>query len=463
MSVSRFYLTTAIDYVNSRPHLGHGLRKDRRRRHRPLPPAVRRRHAFRDGQRRALAERLPEGAASRASSRWPTATGWSTCSATSGTLLDISFDDFIRTTQPRHRAAVQSWSGGSWTTATSTRASTRAGTASAARRSSRRRIWSTASVRSTAPSRTGSARRTTSSGCRSISDALLAALRRASGVSAAGHPPQRDAAAARGRARRHLGQPRRAVVGHSAAVRSVERGLRLVRRADQLRVGGRATAPTRDVRRSGGRPTCTSSARTSRGSTRCLAGDADERRPAAAARRCSATAAFFKGQQMSKSLGTAVDPLEAASTVRRRSAAAVSGRGSAFGGDGDFSWERFEKRYNADLANNLGNLVNRITTMAERYAAAGGADRRRPDQLAGVAATALAAYRGRWTVRAARGRGGRLPPGQCDQRVHRRDRAVGAGERPDNADRLSQVLFDAAEAVRIAAVLLCRSCPGFWA
>ena len=27
--VSRFYLTTAIDYVNSRPHLGHGVREDR--------------------------------------------------------------------------------------------------------------------------------------------------------------------------------------------------------------------------------------------------------------------------------------------------------------------------------------------------------------------------------------------------------------------------------------------------
>ena len=61
-TVSRFFLTTAIDYVNSRPHLGHGLREDLRRRHRALQAAVRLRDAFPDGQRRALAERVQEGA-----------------------------------------------------------------------------------------------------------------------------------------------------------------------------------------------------------------------------------------------------------------------------------------------------------------------------------------------------------------------------------------------------------------
>ena len=63
--------------------------------------------AFRDGQRRALAERVPQGARARRWIRWRTATGWSRSSATSGERLDISFDDFIRTTEPRHRAGVQ--------------------------------------------------------------------------------------------------------------------------------------------------------------------------------------------------------------------------------------------------------------------------------------------------------------------------------------------------------------------
>lgn len=36
-------------------------------------------------------------------------------------------------------------------------------------------------------------------------------------------------------------------------------------------------------------------------------------------------------------------------------------------GDGDFSWSRFDERYTAELANDLGNLVNRVLSMIERY------------------------------------------------------------------------------------------------
>jgi methionyl-tRNA synthetase len=36
-------------------------------------------------------------------------------------------------------------------------------------------------------------------------------------------------------------------------------------------------------------------------------------------------------------------------------------------GDGEFSWERFDERYTADLANNFGNLANRVISMIERY------------------------------------------------------------------------------------------------
>ncbi|MEO8577859.1 MAG: class I tRNA ligase family protein, partial [Gemmatimonadales bacterium] len=38
-----------------------------------------------------------------------------------------------------------------------------------------------------------------------------------------------------------------------------------------------------------------------------------------------------------------------------------------FDADGNFSWERFEERYNADLANAWGNLASRVISMIDRY------------------------------------------------------------------------------------------------
>jgi methionyl-tRNA synthetase len=38
-----------------------------------------------------------------------------------------------------------------------------------------------------------------------------------------------------------------------------------------------------------------------------------------------------------------------------------------FEGDGNFTWERFDARYTADLADTFGNLVSRTLSMVERY------------------------------------------------------------------------------------------------
>jgi methionyl-tRNA synthetase len=74
------------------------------------------------------------------------------------------------------------------------------------------------------------------------------------------------------------------------------------------------------------------------------------------------------GQRMSKSNpGTIIDPAEAAARLGPDPLRLYLAKEIVFGSDGDFSWARFEEKYNVDLANNLGNLVNRVTAMAERY------------------------------------------------------------------------------------------------
>ena len=74
----------------------------------------------------------------------------------------------------------------------------------------------------------------------------------------------------------------------------------------------------------------------------------------------------LKGQKMSKSRGIYVDPIAA---VKEHGADAIRYylmREFPFGGDGDFSEENFVQRYNSDLANDLGNLLNRTLTLASR-------------------------------------------------------------------------------------------------
>jgi methionyl-tRNA synthetase len=73
------------------------------------------------------------------------------------------------------------------------------------------------------------------------------------------------------------------------------------------------------------------------------------------------------GRKISKSLGNAVDPID---LVDRYGVNAVRhfllADFSPFG-DGDFSEDRLVTRYNTDLANGLGNLVSRATSMTLRY------------------------------------------------------------------------------------------------
>jgi len=173
------------------------------------------------------------------------------------------------------------------------------------------------------------------------------------------------------------------------------------------------------------------------------------------------------GRKMSKSLGNFVDLEKLDRTVAAfgldalRWFLATQGPIGAF--DSDFSDARFVETYNVDLANNLGNLVNRVTSMAHRYR--GGAlrapartsidyrddfpnqddvlraysDHMRDLDLGGAAATAM------WFV----------DRGNESIARHEPWKLAKAGDDPG----VDAVLWNASEALRIAAVLLSPFMP----
>ncbi len=166
------------------------------------------------------------------------------------------------------------------------------------------------------------------------------------------------------------------------------------------------------------------------------------------------------GQRMSKSLGNVVDPVDAAARCGVDPLRLYLVKEVPYGGDGDFTWERLDEKYNADLANNLGNLVSRVSAMTDRYRGGQLPSSERSERLAGVATAAVADYRAAMDRLA------------IHEGVAAAFRLVDAAnlfiavtqpwalaKDPAQAHRLTTVLSEATEAVRIAAVLLLPVMP----
>ena len=166
------------------------------------------------------------------------------------------------------------------------------------------------------------------------------------------------------------------------------------------------------------------------------------------------------GQRMSKSLGNVVDPSAAVAKVGVDPLRLYLIKEVTYGGDGDFSWSRLQERYNVDFANNLGNLVSRISAMADKYRGGRLAPAEAPGRLASVAAKALHDYRAamdRLALEEGAAASFRIVDAANEYIAETEPWALARDEK--NASRLSQVLFDVAEAVRIAGILLLPMIP----
>lgn len=72
------------------------------------------------------------------------------------------------------------------------------------------------------------------------------------------------------------------------------------------------------------------------------------------------------GEKMSKSLGNVVNPFDLVEKYGSDAVRYYLLREIPAGEDGDFSEEKFKERYNADLANGIGNLTARVAALGEK-------------------------------------------------------------------------------------------------
>jgi len=166
------------------------------------------------------------------------------------------------------------------------------------------------------------------------------------------------------------------------------------------------------------------------------------------------------GAKMSKSLGNIVDPFALADKYGPEALRYYLVSDIATGKDADFSEERLIERYNADLANNLGNLLNRTLNMAHRYREGivkqVGGDSPLAAQAADLVRTYSAAMSSH-EIQAAMERVGEFVT-TCNAYIEM-TAPWKLAKNPERAEALDHALFVLAEALRLAAILISPVLP----
>ena len=167
--------------------------------------------------------------------------------------------------------------------------------------------------------------------------------------------------------------------------------------------------------------------------------------------------------KMSKSLGTVIDPVMVADRFGADALRNFLLSEVAFGQDGDFTWDSFFNRCNSDLADKLGNLLNRIVSMTELWQGGTFATRGVPlpqdaalrDAIGGLA-DRMAPLMDRFEFHIALAeiwKGVTLANGHIEAGAPWKLKKAG------KIDEVAGVLYQSAEALRILAILLSPFIP----
>jgi len=162
------------------------------------------------------------------------------------------------------------------------------------------------------------------------------------------------------------------------------------------------------------------------------------------------------GEKMSKTTGNVVQPLDLVQTVGVDGFRYYVLADTPYGQDGDFSYDGLIGRYNADLANNLGNLTSRVTTVVASKCGGLGPAPTADGPLVDAAAAAVAATAAAWDV---------VAPSRALESTWRLIRETNAfleANEPwkmEPGASVDAVLGDALEALRIVTILASPALP----